>query len=335
MSMKNSFEKPSIPKRKTEQVKRAEFESTVESDIVDFTDEALLLDELNESFEKHGLTLNWELKKMLEEDEAYRWEKSTGRGNRTGSGYVTATRYMADLFKVPPESRLHGLVGNIEDFYVNSESAELKKDEVFAKLKSAIDEVTDPGSKLLGRMMLDLVIPLDETKAPGLPRLPFYSGEKKVGTCTTAELYFLDKAYGGRRGYSGWMNAIVDDSGEPVMLEKVGLGNSHSCLTLTEVIIEGVRIPAGSLVYVDRVEKESEAKKQGTGVVRIQDCEGFSFLRFTTLALPPEDRQSFGKILQFQIENDYPHAEDARLEYFKKYARNIVDGSEFSAHLNP
>lgn len=327
--MKMSFEKLPLPRRDQERVQTAELESTAEADIADLTDEAILLDELNESFEKHGIKLSLELKQMLEENVDYRWEESTGRGNRTGSGYITATRYMADLFKVSPASRLHGLIGNLDDFYVDSESSELKKDELFAKFESAVDEVKDPGSKLLGKLMLDLLQPLNETEAPELTRLPFYSGEKKIGTCTTAEVYFLDRVYGGRRGYIGTLNVIVGDDGyRPLMMEKVGLGNNHSCLTLEEVIIEGVRIPPGSLVYVEREENESDDRKQRTGVVPLKDCKGFSFLRFSTLALPPKHRQSFGKILQYQIENDFPHAKDAQLEYVQKYARDIVMGYE-------
>lgn len=314
--MKNPFEKPSFPTSMHErQTRRAD--SSPEADIADLTDEALLLEEVSESFEKHGLKLSVILREMLQEGDEYRWDKETGRGNRSGSGFITATRFLAEQFGADAYERRYNIFDDLEPFYLDEDSSDLKP-EFFERVRAAVSDVSDPGSELLGRMIWDLVRPEDEQGQYKELLLPFYEGEKKVGTCTTAETYFLEwmwPLYGEREGE---MKVVIDKTGSAVLLEKLGMGQ-RSCLSLREVLLQGVRIPPGSLLYADRVVVPSERD-----VIRVEDCKGFSFLRFTTLALPPKQRQSFGKILQFQIENRFPNAENARIEDFQKRADEIV-----------
>ena len=44
------------------------------------------------------------------------------------------------------------------------------------------------------------------------------------------------------------MNIFKDVNGDAVLLKKIGMGENHSAISLKEIIINGVRIPAGSLV---------------------------------------------------------------------------------------
>lgn len=314
--MMNPFEKQFLA-APLKEVRHDHLESSIEADLADLTDEAVLLEDLSETFEKHGITLSSQLREMLQEGDKYRWERETGRGNRSGSGFISATRFLADLFKDEPGLRRSRIFDDLEPFYISGEGTALKP-EFFEKVKAALGELADPGAKLMGGVVWDLVKPEDNGDDETLTELPFYQGEKKVGTCTTAELYFLEWM-NPQRGYDGRMSAIVDEQRQPLLLEKVGLGNNHSCLSLREFTIQGVRVPPGSLVYVDREIIPGEGK-----VIDLNRCKGFSFLRFTTLALPPEHRQSFGKILQFQIENDFPKAESAKLEDFQIKADNLV-----------
>jgi hypothetical protein len=65
-----------------------------------------------------------------------------------------------------------------------------------------------------------------------------------------AENFFLKIAH--RRVFrSGEINIFVDEYGQPLFMEKLNMGDNHSCISLKPVLMNGVRIPAGSLFSVD------------------------------------------------------------------------------------
>jgi len=86
------------------------------------------------------------------------------------------------------------------------------------------------------------------------------------------------------------------------------------------VVINGVRIPSGSLMGV-----QYDPAKEGR-VMSIEDCEGFSFLRFTTLVVSPKERlKTFGAHLLFQEENGFPGHDKVRMSEFVERAQKVVD----------
>ena len=81
---------------------------------------------------------------------------------------------------------------------------------------------------------------------PGMPVKP------EIGSCSQAEEFFLEIAHGRvRRG--GRVNVIVAANGEPLMLEKMNLGESHSAIVIAPIRIHGVGIPPGSLCALDHL----------------------------------------------------------------------------------
>lgn len=157
-------------------------------------------------------------------------------------------------------------------------------------------------SRLLAVLIADLLL---SGEGPPSPHdLPAWGEELKVGTCTLAERYFLEIAHDlVRRG--GRINVHVSEQGEPLLIEKLSLGDDHSCISLVELRLNGVRLPPGSLFAVQRrddIALRPCAKLPGS-VMRVRDCDGYRFLRLSTLAVSPENRRrAFSAHFQQQIE---------------------------------
>ena len=79
---------------------------------------------------------------------------------------------------------------------------------------------------------------LDQSFAYERPTLTPYAEPIQVGTCPLAEKYFLEisDAFVRRKGK---VNVLVSDAGEPLLLEKVNLGDNHSCISV-EACMKGV-----------------------------------------------------------------------------------------------
>lgn len=138
--------------------------------------------------------------------------------------------------------------------------------------------------------------------------------------------YLAGKSFGGR------INIIYDEQG-PVVLEKIGLGESHSGITLRETLLQGVRLPEGSLVIVDypdsaplRMMKTSNGEETVESSMPLSSCTGFRFLRLTTLAVSPKERlQAFGAHLRFQKINAMPWFDRVTIEDLSMKARQALD----------
>ncbi|MEK9157331.1 MAG: hypothetical protein AAB448_04370 [Patescibacteria group bacterium] len=144
------------------------------------------------------------------------------------------------------------------------------------------------GDQLIGRMTLDLIAPIEETTSPVLP---LAKTELRIGTCTTAEVYFLD-AVTHHRGYE-LPDVIVGSDNQPLMLFKNA--GERSAITLIETVLNGVRVPPGSLLAIE------EGEKVRHGIIPISTIPGFKFLRLSTLAIPPKEREeAVGNVYAFQ-----------------------------------
>jgi hypothetical protein len=145
------------------------------------------------------------------------------------------------------------------------------------------------GERLIGHMLLDLISPREVTA--NMVVLPHRSRTEQVGTCTTAEVYFFDVAVRSL-GYAD-PDIVVDESGAAVMLLKNA--GERSALTLVETVLDGVRLPPGSLVALE------EADPRVRGIVPLSSVSGVQFLRLTSLAISLEGRaEAVGTLYDMQ-----------------------------------
>lgn len=274
--------------------------------------------ELLRVFEGHGFRLNDVLYGMLNEHHTHRTE-------RRGAGYTQASRYLAEYVNVArhpyeyDEVRLFadrdpGSVRKLVDSAAANGidlswrnldrqpppnqlrlNAEILADyEREASRQTRLRElptvVQREESRLLAAIIVDLLL---SGTAPetGVPELPAWPEKLAIGTCPLAEKYFLELAHGFVRR-NGLMNVVVSDEGKPLLVEKLNLGDDHSCISVATLLLNGVRLPPGSLfgvTYTGEVGIRSNRALAGR-VIPVSRCAGFRFLRLTTLAVSPANR---------------------------------------------
>lgn len=255
-----------------------------------------------EAFKKCGYPLNRQLVNMLNEGKEH-------QGGRKGSGYTQASRHLASYLRRKRSNKDirifdDAIIDRLEDFldYESEEEIDLKSKIDIGKLHEALNEIETEE----GRLIAEIIVSIFDPKTPDGDETILSSPKKeiKIGTCTTSEVYFFHYFEEGIFSFNEWaqMNILVDENNNPIMVEKVNIGESHSAITLTDCIVNGVKIPKGSLVgikYDDNIEKIQIDK--GGSKIQIKDCEGFEFLRFTTLVVSPENRErAFGEHFEFQ-----------------------------------
>ncbi len=248
--------------------------------------------ELSESFACADLKLHTLLVEMLDEQCQHQTE-------RRGCGYTQATRFLADLINRPSLPEVPGLglfdplplrpSGILRSCYV------LSRDEILARLKL-------PESLLIFGLIDDLIDPNRGTESPFLVPVE----KLKVGSCPLAEKYFLEIAHR-RVRRSGRVNVIVDAAGHASMIEKRGLGDEHSCISLGALRIHGVRLPPGSLLaidYDDSVLSDAPTLRTLPGYrLEFSSIRAGRLLRLTTLAVAPSARKrAFSTHFQQQVE---------------------------------
>lgn len=155
-------------------------------------------------------------------------------------------------------------------------------------------------------MIEDIILP-KTSQETGLVEIDTLQDKPKVGSCPMAENFFLKIAHH-RILREGEINIFVDHARKPLFMEKLNMGDNHSCISLRPVLMNGVRIPAGSLFSVDYHRDAIQNKtpnKQYKGYVMPYDVlPGFWFLRLTTLAISPENRKrAFTTHFSQQVEN--------------------------------
>ncbi len=144
-------------------------------------------------------------------------------------------------------------------------------------------------SILLVNMLTDIILPYQGNELSNLTALP---EKPKVGSCTMAEKFFLEIAYNAipRKGR---VNVIVDHHHQPLLIEKLNMGDSHSCISVAPVCMNGVRLPVGSLFaveYAPDLDTQRPCKQLRGQIIPVSACTGFRFLRLTTLAVSPANR---------------------------------------------
>ncbi len=139
------------------------------------------------------------------------------------------------------------------------------------------------GEKIVTGTIHDVVFGCPEEIKDELPALPVERAVFKVGDCTSAEKFFFE-FMNDQNSASEEFNLIVDDAGNPIALHK--FNGEQSALLLTEVTMNTIRIPPGSLLAIEY----KDDKKERNVVVPLSECKGFQFLRWSTFCLPPEER---------------------------------------------
>ena len=290
------------------------------------SDATAIQHEVITAFEAAELTLANNLVDMLNEHYSHQTE-------RRGCGYTQATRVLAErisqprsddsfedlrLFADHPSKPLYTLLSAADSYglEINSwRNLDLRADlqvridaensiasgsflhilqqeiQWQRQVRQMIDQVSLEESRLIVQLIIDVILPR-QTMA-GFTNLTVLTDKPKVGSCPMAEKFFLDIAHGFtlRKGH---VNIIVDADGQPLMLEKLNMGDDHSCISLVPLLMNGVCLPVGSLfaAQYDPEKASLRAGRQINGqIVAADRCDGFYFLRLTTLAVSPAHRK--------------------------------------------
>ncbi|WP_111859881.1 hypothetical protein [Acinetobacter sp. CFCC 10889] len=195
-----------------------------------------------------------------------------------------------------------------------------------AKLRNIHERVEKEESKVLCQFLEDIILRKDPQDVQSL-ELKNLSEKPKVGSCPMAENFFLKIAHG-RMLRQGNINIFVDQHETPILMEKIKMGDDHSCINLVPLIINGIRIPLGSLfsVYYDEENIAKRPNKNFKGhVISVNDVIGFWFLRLTTLAISPENRaRAFSSHFKQQIDNGLFSPETTELKQLIAVAKEQI-----------
>ena len=311
--------------------------------------------ELVRVYREQGYSLSETMVEMLNEHYSHQTE-------RRGCGYTQATRVIAEAVNVPrypdeykdlrifqdvdskalkqvlSHASHHGLdvqswrnldqnpsvlayIAANQDDYAEALKAQVEWQSKLRQLSSLV-ELEE--SKVLANLIEDLILPKTAAET-GYIELQTLSDKPKVGSCPMAEKFFFKIAHDQvlRRGE---INIFVDEQQRPVLMEKLNMGDNHSCISLQPVLINGVRLPAGSLFSVNYDAEQIVTKRSNKGyggfVAPIQDIPGFYFLRLTTLAISSQNRRrAFSSHFEQQVQNGLYSPETTQLSQILQVAQ--------------
>lgn len=257
-----------------------------------------------------GLAPHPVLIEMLDEHHSHRTE-------RRGCGYTQATRYLAELVNTGQGAPRDG-----RGLFAGGTGIEDPQDRE-RRFAEAAQQLNLPESRLLLGMIEDLANP-DRIMVSAFP---VAASKLKVGSCPLAEQYFLEIAHERvRRG--GRVHVWCDVLGTPRLIEKRGLGDEKSAISVDELRINGVRLPAGSLFALDyddgMLEGVPECRRLPGLRLPIERLSGGRFLRLTTLAVEPRDRaRAFSAHFQQQIDGGLFSPDTTRIAQLAALAQHM------------
>lgn len=176
------------------------------------------------------------------------------------------------------------------------------------------------------RQYLDMLVgvlarqPLDLPHLQGMPEKP------EIGSCSQAEEFFLEIAHGRvRRG--GRVNVFLDAAGQPVLLEKIGLGESHSAISTQWLAINHVALPPGSLFALSYpADRPAHGHTKHGALMRLADIHQARFLRLTTLSAEPAwRRRAFAPQVNAQIRSEFLSPCTTTLDDLRAFAKLKLD----------
>ena len=311
--------------------------------------------EIVEVFKKYLHPLSEKLTEMLNEHYSHQTE-------RRGCGYTQATRVIAEIVNQPRDhqnfqdlrlfadydpkllkyilnqsscyhidldswrdlEQHHNLQNDLKahDVSVHFHQAVSQEASFQAKLRRLYLEMQLEESILICKLIEDIILPKRAEMNP-LIELKTLREKPKVGSCPLAEKYFLKVAHR-RLLRQGEINIFVDAHQQPVMIEKLNMGDNHSCISLQPLIMNGVRLPAGCLFSVSydhaSISKRKNKNYKGN-IIPIDEVEGFWFLRLTTLAISPAHRaRAFSHHFKQQIQSGLFRPESTELSQLMEVA---------------
>ena len=294
--------------------------------------------EVVDLFKEQVFPLSDKLTEMLNEHYSHQTE-------RRGCGYTQATRVLAEyinfprdqveatdlkifkdydfkkLKKILEQKNAYGL--DIDDWHNLDQNKSIQnfltqaKDDEFkalveqevaiqANLRRLSQQAQLEESHVICAMLEDVILPktADET---GYVEIATLDGKPKVGSCPMAEAFFLKIAHRSMLR-QGSINIFVDDQNRPLLIEKMNMGDNHSCINLQPLLMNGIRIPIGSLFSVDydieQIANKVPNQEFKGYIIPYKEIQGFWFLRLTTLAISPENRQrAFTTHFEQQVNN--------------------------------
>jgi hypothetical protein len=310
--------------------------------------------EITEAFRESGLPLCRQLTEMLDEHFSHCTE-------RRGCGFTQATRHLASYINLPrdpldsrdlrlfrqwPSAETEALA---EALLARGESrgwrallfddapatdglvtpADTDEDSAatrLATLRRTLSEIPQQLQREESQLFFSLLSQVLRGDGPPAPDLTGMAEKPEVGSCSQAEEYFLELAHARlRRGAS--VNVLVDEQGEPRLLEKVGLGEALSAIVVAPIRICGVHIPAGGLCAL-RYAGEVQGRSGPHGlIVPLQSLAEVRFLRLTTLAVAPELRQrAFTRQLEAQLRASLFSPTTTTIAQLAGFARQALQG---------
>lgn len=195
-----------------------------------------------------------------------------------------------------------------------------------AKLRGIHQYAELEESQLICQLLSDIILP-QKAQQIGMIECQALEEKPKVGSCPMAEKFFLRIAHH-RLLRQGEINIFVDEHDQPIMMEKLNMGDNHSCISLVPLMMNGVRLPAGSLFSthyeIELLEKHKNKQYKGY-VIPIAEMNGFWFLRLTTLAVSPENRaRAFGYHFKQQVDNGLFRPDTTELSQLMEIARDQI-----------
>lgn len=306
------------------------------------------------AFRQADLDLHKTLCEMLDEHPTHRTE-------RRGCGYTQATRFLSTYINRPrateeafdlgifadwPKHRteslarqalaagwpqgwrgLHQAGQDVLDHLAPSALA-VTLAALPARLAGIETQLRLEESRLLLRLIRSIIEPA--MSMPGgtdAPDMPAMLEKPEIGSCSQAEEFFLEIAHGRiRRG--GRVNIFVDASGRPLLVEKIGLGESHSAMAVAPVSICGVALPPGALFALDYSDDAPRLRELACGHAMALDAIAQArFLRLTSLAVSPEVRQrAFTAQIDAQVRSDMLSPRTTTIEDLRGFASARLGG---------
>lgn len=299
-------------------------------------------------FQQHVYPLSNKLAEMLNEHYTHQTE-------RRGCGYTQASRVVAEYVNCPRDpqdfqdlrifqdydsktlkkllEQRHELGFELADWHNLDQNVALQtfiteKNTEFAQqlaqqialqrnLRQVSEQASLEESRLICELLADIILPKTAAET-GYMQLDTLSEKPKVGSCPMAEKFFLKIAHE-QVLRQGEINVFVDAQQRPLLLEKLNMGDNHSCISLQPILMNGVRLPIGSLFSVNYDAEQLSGKvknKHFKGyVIPYTAIDGFWFLRLTTLAISPENRKrAFTSHFQQQVQNGLYNPETTKLQ---------------------
>lgn len=304
------------------------------------------------AFQQADLGLHRTLCEMLDEHPTHRTE-------RRGCGYTQATRFLSTYINRPRAADEASDLGIFADWPKHQTESLARQAigagwplgwrglhraepdafqrlapsalaETLASLPTRLAAIETQLQREESRLLLRLIRGIIEPDAPdeyGRPSIPAMPEKPEIGSCSQAEEFFLEIAHGRiRRG--GRVNLFVDDDDRPLLVEKIGLGESHSAMAVAPVSICGVALPPGALFALAYPDDATPLRALACGhAMGVDTIVQARFLRLTSLAVSPKVRQrAFSAQLDAQIRGDMLSPQTTTIEDLQTFASAQLRG---------